>query len=87
VFDEPIVTSCVFSVDKLKQELEKTVVLLRSSDFNVEAQLFNLKEFCKSTDYEQDIINIIEYVDDIEFENATQTTLELITQLDVVFNE
>ena len=87
VFDEPIVQSNAFSVDLLKQELEKTVVLLRSSDFNVEAQLINLKAFCKSTPYEQSICNIIENVDDIEFENATQTTLELITQLDVVFNE
>jgi len=86
-FDEQAEQHRIFSVDKLEQELEKILILLRASDFSVEEPLSHLKVLCKNTPYESIIINVIKNVDDIEFENATEMVIELIAELDVVFNE
>jgi len=86
-FDDIIMEKETFSIEKLKFELEEIIVLLRSSDFTVEERLQNLYTFCKKTDYENIILSIIQNVDDIEFEEATSTTLKLLKELDVVFNE
>ncbi|NQZ09089.1 MAG: response regulator, partial [Algicola sp.] len=70
-----------FDIDKFKASLDTLLPLLTSSDFSAEQQLVGISKMSSQSDYANEIAEIIEYVDDIEFEQAVDVARGLIARL------
>ena len=72
----------VFSVDALKRSLGKILPLLRASDFAVEDHLPSLNQLCENTEYSTQAIEIIDLVDNIEYDKEFDNTVRLLSELE-----
>ncbi len=70
-----------FSGDKLSEALNRILPLLKASDFGVEDHLPAIKALCHGCEYAAKVNELIESVDDIEFERAADIALDLLQQL------
>jgi HPt (histidine-containing phosphotransfer) domain-containing protein len=70
-----------FDIHKFKSALVTLLPLLVSSDFSAEQQLVDIRQMSNQSDYADKIAEIIEFVDDIEFEEATKLARDLIAKL------
>ncbi|NQZ12192.1 MAG: response regulator, partial [Algicola sp.] len=74
----------VFSVDALKQALGAILPLLRASDFAVEDHLPSLSQLCQNTEYDTQALEIIDLVDNIEYDKAFDNTVRLLSELEII---
>jgi two-component system sensor histidine kinase/response regulator len=71
-----------FSVGQLKHMLTQLMPMLESSDFAVENKLPALKQLCANTEFADDVDELIEFVDDIEYEKAVEVAERVLMGLD-----
>jgi signal transduction histidine kinase/ligand-binding sensor domain-containing protein/HPt (histidine-containing phosphotransfer) domain-containing protein/BarA-like signal transduction histidine kinase len=71
-----------FSIEQLQISLNQLLPLLKSSDFAAEEYLPDLAKLCEQSTYKQRIEHIAALVDDIEFEQAFDSTTQLLAELD-----
>lgn len=70
-----------FSLGSLLAGLQPILPLLKNSDFLVEEHLERLGAMCQGSEHEQAVNEIIELVDDIEYEQAFDRASALVAQL------
>jgi signal transduction histidine kinase/DNA-binding response OmpR family regulator len=70
-----------FSIENLINDLDKIRPLLKSSDFSVEKHLPGIQVMCKNSEYSLAINKIIELVDNIEYEEASEYADKLYAQI------
>jgi signal transduction histidine kinase/DNA-binding response OmpR family regulator/HPt (histidine-containing phosphotransfer) domain-containing protein len=61
-----------FSIENLRNGLDKIRPLLETSDFSVEKYLPEIQAMCQNSEYSFAINKIIEHVDNIEYEEASE---------------
>lgn len=76
-----------FSLLRLKQGLEQMIPLLKAYDFSVEDIVLALKNMCDQTPYENKVNNIVEYINDIEYEKASIAAVNFLTELEDIADE
>jgi signal transduction histidine kinase/DNA-binding response OmpR family regulator/HPt (histidine-containing phosphotransfer) domain-containing protein len=70
-----------FSLENLLSDLDKIRPLLKTSDFSVEKYLPRIQAMCKNSEYSFVINKIIELVDNIEYEDASEYAEKLYAQI------
>lgn len=70
-----------FSIKNLLNDLDKIRPLLKASDFSVEKYLPGIQSMCKDSEYSFVINKIIELVDNIEYEEASEYADKLYAQI------
>lgn len=70
-----------FSIESLRSDLDKIRPLLEASDFSVEKYLPRIQTMCKNSEYSSFINNIIELVDNIEYEEASEYAEKLYAEI------
>ncbi|OUR62991.1 hypothetical protein A9Q74_01890 [Colwellia sp. 39_35_sub15_T18] len=70
-----------FSIESLRSDLDKIRPLLEASDFSVEKYLPRIQTMCKNSEYSFFINNIIELVDNIEYEEASEYAEKLYAEI------
>jgi signal transduction histidine kinase/DNA-binding response OmpR family regulator len=70
-----------FSLENLLSDLDKIRPLLEASDFSVEEYLPRIQAMCKNSEYSFVINKIIELVDNIEYEDASEYAEKLYAQI------
>jgi len=70
-----------FSIESLRSDLDKIRPLLEASDFSVEKYLPRIQTMCKNSEYSSFINNIIELVDNIEYEEASEYAEKLYVEI------
>jgi signal transduction histidine kinase/DNA-binding response OmpR family regulator/HPt (histidine-containing phosphotransfer) domain-containing protein len=70
-----------FSIESLLSNLDKIIPLLKTSDFSVEKYLPKIQVMCKNSEYSLVINKIIELVDNIEYEEASEYAEKLYAQI------
>jgi len=70
-----------FSIKNLINDLDKIRPLLKASDFSVEKYLPGIQAMCKDSEYSFVINKIIELVDSIEYEEASEYAETLYAQI------
>jgi signal transduction histidine kinase/DNA-binding response OmpR family regulator/HPt (histidine-containing phosphotransfer) domain-containing protein len=70
-----------FSIETLLNDLDKIRPLLAASDFSVEKYLPRIQAMCKDSEYSFVINKIIELVDNIEYEEASEYADTLYAQI------
>ncbi len=80
--ETPEIVSESFSVEKLKVSLGEIQPLLKASNFEVEELLPALELLCEQTEYAPKVGEIIELVDDLEYEKAAALAADILAGLD-----
>jgi CheY-like chemotaxis protein len=70
-----------FSIERLLSDLDKIKPLLAASDFSVEKHLPRIQAMCKDSEYSIIINKIIELVDNVEYEDASEYADKLYAQI------
>jgi len=70
-----------FSIERLLSDLDKIKPLLATSDFSVEKHLPAIQAMCKDSEYSVSINKIIELVDNVEYEDASEYADKLYAQI------
>ena len=70
-----------FSIERLRSDLDKIKPLLATSDFSVEKHLPAIQAMCKGSEYSVSINKIIELVDNVEYEDASEYADKLYAQI------
>lgn len=70
-----------FSLESLLSDLDKIRPLLEASDFSVEKYLPRIQAMCKDSEHSVIINKIIELVDNVEYEEATEFADKLYAQI------
>jgi len=70
-----------FSIERLRSDLDKIKPLLAASDFSVEKHLPGIQAMCKDNEYSIIINKIIELVDNVEYEDASEYADKLYAQI------
>jgi CheY-like chemotaxis protein len=70
-----------FSIERLLSDLDKIKPLLAASDFSVEKHLPGIQAMCKDSEYSIIINKIIELVDNVEYEYASEYADKLYAQI------
>jgi signal transduction histidine kinase/DNA-binding response OmpR family regulator len=70
-----------FSIERLLSDLDKIKPLLAASDFSVEKHLPGIQAMCKDSEYSIIINKIIELVDNVEYEDASEYADKLYAQI------
>jgi signal transduction histidine kinase/DNA-binding response OmpR family regulator len=70
-----------FSIEKLLSDLDKIKPLLAASDISVEKYLPGIQAMCKDSEYSIIINKIIELVDNVEYEDASEYADKLYAQI------
>lgn len=61
-----------FSLDALISQIAQIIPLLKASSFEVEDMLPDMAVFCEETEHHQQVLDLIELVDDLEYEKAAE---------------
>ena len=70
-----------FPIERLRSDLDKIKPLLAASDFSVEKHLPGIQAMCKDNEYSIIINKIIELVDNVEYEDASEYADKLYAQI------
>lgn len=70
-----------FSIDQLQALLSQVLPLLQASSFEVEELLPQLSDFCYETEFHPQVLNIIDLVDELEYEDAASKVSIWLEQL------
>ena len=70
-----------FCGDTFRDALLGVLPLLRTSNFSVEDHLPGIAQLCQGGEYEAQVRDMIELVDDIEFEQATKIAEQILKKL------
>jgi HPt (histidine-containing phosphotransfer) domain-containing protein len=71
-----------FDKNQFKQALTSLVSLLEQSDISAEDLQPELSQMSEHTQYQQDIKSVVEFIEDIEFDEALEIVKQLLVKLD-----
>ena len=76
-----VVEQTSFSLEELISQLAQVIPLLQASSFEVEDILPDMAVLCEETEHHQQILDLIEMVDDLEYEKAAKQAAQWLTEL------